>query len=43
MPLPIESVMTDGALIVNKQLISFVVIAVVVIAPFSMTVPLPSS
>ena len=41
--LPNEFVIIDGALKVNKQLISSVVIVFVVISPFSITVPLPSS
>ena len=41
--LPNESVIIDGALKVNKQLISLVVIVVVVISPSSIIVPPPSS
>jgi hypothetical protein len=41
--LPKESVIIEGALTVKIQFISFVVIADVVIAPFSIVVPLPSS
>jgi len=41
--LPKESVIIEGALTVKIQFITFVVIADVVIAPFSIVVPLPSS